>query len=618
MDAPILDEDETFPETSCRESPLRAPVARRRRSRYPRAALRPRSSKELLGSAVVFVVAVLVYANAMPAVAIHDDAYFVPARHPLTADALRRIFSEDAWAAAGARSGLYRPLAILSIALDGAVWGDAADAYHRTNVLLHALASVVVLAFLRALQRGASAWPAAVGAVLFAVHPIHSEAVDSVFNRSELLSTIFVIGALTLVARARPASGTLRWSLVALAFLLALLCRESAIAMPLLVLLVLWLAAVDGGLALTLERLAPLSLLVFPAGVYFVLRSAALAGAPQDPSPFFGVTPPAELLPRLFYALCQLAEYARMLVWPWPLRVSYEDFAGESFRAAIGAHGALLVLALATYRRAPLVTFGVGFFYAALLPVTQLFASAGAAVKLGPWTLARPALPLLVNERVAYMPSVALCLLVAVGVAALARRLGVAGTLACAALPIAASAWITWQRNPDWHDAISLYEAEVAAAPANGDGWRHLIGAYSSAGKVDAAARACDAQLGREQRSAYFFINCGSIYFQLGRDEAAIGAYRRAIELGLASVGHMNLGRVYAKQGRLVEAESHFATAARVETQPLLRHFRRGQWLARFHPERRAEAIAAYRAALALQPDYAPARRALDALLSSP
>jgi tetratricopeptide (TPR) repeat protein len=583
--------------------------------------LRPRSSKELLASAVVFVVAVLAYANAMPAVAIHDDAYFVPARHPLTADAVRRIFTDDAWAAAGARSGLYRPLAILSIALDGAIWGDAADAYHRTNVVLHALASVVVFAFLRALQRGAPAWPAAVGALLFAVHPIHTEAVNSVFNRSELLSTIIVIGALTVVARATPAPGALRFGLVAFAFLLALLCRESAIAMPLLVLLVLWhgtSGTSEVRPVLTLQQLAPLSLLVFPAGLYFVLRNAALAGAPQDPSPFFGVTPPVELLPRLFYALCQLAEYARMLVWPWPLRVSYEDFAGQGFRTAIGVHSALIVLALATYRRAPLATFGVGFFYAALLPVTQLVASAGAAVKLGPWTLARPALPLLVNERIAYLPSVALSVLVVVGVAALARRLGVAGTLACAALPIAASTWLTWQRNPDWHDAISLYEAEVAAAPDNGDGWRHLIGAYSSAGKADDAARACDAQLGREQRSAYFFVNCGSIYFQRGQDEIAIRAYRRAVELGLASVGHMNLGRVYAKQGRQMEAEWHFATAARLETQPLLRHFRRGQWLARFHPERRAEAIAAYRAALALQPDYAPARRALDALLSSP
>jgi hypothetical protein len=46
----------------------------------------------------------------------------------------------------------------------------------------------------------------------------------------------------------------------------------------------------------------------------------------------------------------------------------------------------------------------------------------------------------------------------------------------------------------------------------------------------------------------------------------------------------------------------------------MLRHFRRGQWLARFHPARRAEAIDELRRALVLQPSYAPAQRALDSL----
>lgn len=563
----------------------------------------------------MFGIAAGVYANAMPGVAIHDDAFFVPSRYTLSADSLRAIFSEDAWAAVGARSGLYRPLAIASIAVDGALWGDAAQGYHRTNVLLHALASVAVFLFVRTLCREGRAWPAMLGAAVFAVHPIHTEAVDSVFNRSELLVALCVVTALTVLARTEHTRPRLAWAIVAVSFFAALLCRESAIALPPLAVLMLWIAQPGGSWRPTPRTLAPLVLLALPAGAYLAMRNGALAGAPDVPSPFFGVAPPGDLPSRIFYSLAQLSEYARMMVWPWPLRVSYEDFTGQAFRLAVGLHGAAVAVAWAARRRAPLVTFALAFLYTALLPATQLVASAGGTLQLGRFSLNRPALPLLVNERVAYMPSVAIALLVAVGLAALARRWGPGLAVACSALPIAAGAFVTWNRNLAWHEGVRLYEAEVQAAPENGDAWRHLIAEYSSLGRLTEGATACDAQMGRDFRSAYLFINCGSIYFQLGRDDEASRAYRRAIELGLPSVGHMNLGRVFARQGKAAEAEAEFAAAAETEASPLLRHFRRGQWLARFHPERRAEAIDEYRKALALQPNYAPAQKALDGLL---
>jgi tetratricopeptide (TPR) repeat protein len=310
----------------------------------------------------------------------------------------------------------------------------------------------------------------------------------------------------------------------------------------------------------------------------------------------------------------QLCEYVRMMVWPWPLRVSYEDFTGQAFRAAVAVHAAALAVALAARRRAPLVTFALAFFYTALLPVTQLAASAGGKVQLGAFSLDRPALPLLINERVAYVPSVALALLAAVGLTALARRWGTPLALVCCAAPLAAGAFMTWNRNVAWHESVRLYEAEVKAAPDNGDGWRHLIAEYSAIGRISEGAAACDVQMRRDFRSAYFFINCGSIYFQLNRYDDAMRAYRRAIELGLPAVGHMNLGRVLARLGRSTEAEAEFVAAAETESNPVVRHFRRGQWLTRFHPERRAEAIDEYGRALALQPNYAPAQKALKSL----
>jgi len=576
--------------------------------------VRARDFADLPWGLAVFGIAAGVYANAMPEVAIHDDPFFVPARYTLSADSLRAIFSDDAWAAVGARSGLYRPLTIASIALDGALWGDAAAAYHRTNVLLHALASVAVFVFVRTLCREVPAWCAALGAAAFAVHPIHTEAVDSVFNRSEILVALCIVPALTVLARTAHTRPRLGWTIVACLFLVGLACRESAIALPPLAVLMLWIAQPGGPWRPSRRTLAPLVLLTFVFGAYLALRHGALAGGPSDPSPFFGAAPPTDLAGRVIYSLAQLCEYVRMMLWPWPLRVSYEDFTGQAFRIAVGVHGAALAVALAGRRRAPRVTFAIAFFYTALLPVTQLAASAGGKVQLGAFSLDRPLLPLLVNERVAYLPSVALALLAAVGVAALAQRGGRALSIGCAVVPIAAGAYLTWNRNLAWHESVSLYEAEVKAAPENGDGWRHLIAEYSSLGRLDEGATACDAQMGRDFRSAYFFINCGVVYYQLNRNDDAMRAYRRAIELGLPAVGHVNLARVLARQGKSVEAEAELVAAAEAETNPVLRHFRRGQWLTRFHPDRRAEAIDEYRKALELQPNYAPAQNALQRL----
>lgn len=571
-----------------------------------------------LSALAVAAVGWLAFANAMPAVAIHDDPFFVPARHGLDGDSLRRMFGEDTWAAVGASGGLYRPLALLSIAVDGALHGIDAAAYHRTNVLLHVAASLAVLALVRSLVPAVSAWPALLAAAVFAVHPIHAEAVDSVFNRSEILATIFAVAALVLVARGERRAPWSTWLGVAVLVLAALLSRESAISLPALAVLLPLLVHPGPEHRSLLRRLAPAALLAIPLAVYLWLRHAAVGEVATVPPATFGPALPGDAASRLVHSLGALREYARMMVRPWPLRVSYEDFAGDGLAASLAVHASLFGLAVAARRRAPVVAWAIAFFYVALLPSTRLFASPGEALRLGPFVLDRPTTPLLLNERVAYLPSVALAVLVGWTLARAAERgpLQRRAAFAAALAAVVAGVWLTRARNEQWRTAIGLYEAEVHAAPRNGDGWRHLVAAYTAGGRFTAAAAACDhgmegAWVGG---GAHLFNNCGAVYDRLGRDEAAIRAYSAAIALGLAPVGHANLGRVYARRGETAAAEAEFIAAAEAETEPVMRHYRRGQAIARFHPERRDEAIAEYREALRLQPAHDPTRRALAAL----
>lgn len=599
----------------------RRPVAKQKSAPQPAPARPPapppkaRSRASWPAGLLVAALAILAYANATPAVAIHDDSFFVPARHTLTGSSIAQIFSEDMWSSTGAPAGVYRPLVVLSIAVNGAMFGNDPTGYHATNVVLHAIASVVIWLLLLELLGPGQAWFAALAAMIFAVHPIHSEVVNSVYNRSEMLATTGVAAALAILHRWHQSRTILAWTLAAILYLAALLCRESAVSLPLLAMLMLWFAHPGEAPKERLRHLWPALLLAIPLAEYFVLRGFALASNVQSSNPVLGVDAGQDLASRFLYSMAALREYARMMVWPQPLRVSYENFVGSGLATALAVHAILVGAAVALRRRVPLATFAIAFFYVALVPSTRLFTSSGVTLQIGDFVLLKPQTGLvLVGERVAYLPSVAFTIAAGCGLVAVAQRFGRRSATIAAAVLIAAGATRTLARNADWHSAPELFTAEVAAAPDNGDGWRLLVSSLSGAGRLDDAARACDSQLDAPLRSAQFFNNCGVVYDKLERDEAAMKSYAKAVELGLAAVGHANLGRVYARLGRAAEAEAEFAKAAESETNPAQRHYRRGILLTRFHPDRLGEARREFEAALAIQPDYVAARQALSQL----
>jgi tetratricopeptide (TPR) repeat protein len=603
-------------------------------SRRDLAARSPRLRSLLLPAAFVVAMAVAAFWNGMGNTIVHDDVFFVPARHELTWKSVGQIFREDTWSASGSGAGTYRPLAILSFAVNGWMFGNDASGYHATNVVLHALASLFVFLLVAELmsatgtrvagagsRAGAArsgidgppgtsvdpAWIAALAAALFAVHPVHTEAVDSVFNRSEVMATLGVASALWAIVRWHATRPVLAWTTASVVYLAALLCRESAASLPVLAAAALWIAHPGEPAGTRLRRLAPIAVLVLPLAEYFVLRGHSLASQGERAGPLLGVTTGEDFVSRVVYSLATLREYVRMLLWPHPLRATYENFTGEGLVASLAVHGVLVAGAIASLRRAPLVTLAVAFFYVSLAPSTRVFTWIGAVV--GEMRLQNT---LLIAERVAYLPSISVALAASAAIAWLVRVRGIALAAAVVAPVVVTGIWLTTARNAEWKSAVELFGAEVRAAPENWDAWRLYVSALSNAERHEEAAAACDTQLDTPSPSAQLFNNCGVVYDKLGRDEHAMKSYRRAIDLGLASVGHANLGRVYARLGRQEEARAEFVAAIETEMNPAQKHYRTAVMLLRFHPERSAEARREVQAALALQPDFAAARQLLS------
>jgi hypothetical protein len=176
-------------------------------------------------AALVALGTLFAFSNAAPSVFVHDDKLVIPPNMDRGINAVPQLFREPTWAAAATSVATYRPLLTTSFVVEGQLWQDRPRGMHRINVALHILVTLVLFGFLEALRTRAragrlpdappppwSALPSAFAALAFGVHPIHTEIVDSVFNRSEILSTLGVLSALWMLVRWFDRRPALAWA----------------------------------------------------------------------------------------------------------------------------------------------------------------------------------------------------------------------------------------------------------------------------------------------------------------------------------------------------------------------------------------------------------------------
>jgi len=442
------------------------------------------------------VLALLCFANTLSNDFVYDDQYIVVHNPRITTLAKPAdIWLSDWWyplqggsESDPLRDRLYRPLTLFSFALDyaadrlvGGPGGPRPFGFHLTNILLHALASLLVwhLAYRLAGNRAVAALAAAV----FAVHPVHVEAVAGIVGRAELLAAVFLLLGLLALLPARRTPGPRRLLAAAGAFLCALLAKEHAVCYPLLALLALRGTHQHRPLTVRQWFVAGLILLL-PLAAYFPLRYMALEGhllrpAPTDwlLNPLVG-TPPAQ---RVSGALTVLGHYTRLLILPAHLSSDYglaviNPRAGWTVMTVLGLlSGLAAVSGLCGFR-----------FHS---PNWQLIATL-TAMSLASYALISNTFMLIgvaVAERLAYWLSVPTMLLVALGIVngwqrllgpgrPLQFRRRTVGPLGFVLLGSLALRTVT--RNNDWRDNLTLAARDVGRYPQSAQlhkGYAHAL-----------------------------------------------------------------------------------------------------------------------------------------------
>ena len=187
-----------------------------RETEHPLSTSEPGTPRTLAAFGLVALAAIVCYLNSLGNGFALDDFWIVPQNANVTElSNLLRLWAEPYWTGdAGRDLGLYRPLPITFFNLEWAIGGGAAWPFHAANVLLHALVSVLVLAFAR---RFVPLPYAVAGALVFAVHPVHTEAVANVVGQAELLAATFMLlGCLAALGGRFAPIGGVRTGVIAL------------------------------------------------------------------------------------------------------------------------------------------------------------------------------------------------------------------------------------------------------------------------------------------------------------------------------------------------------------------------------------------------------------------
>jgi tetratricopeptide (TPR) repeat protein len=405
----------------------------------------------------------LLYASVFDGPFVYDDTFYVRDNTMVQDAANIGAFWTTPYPATRPELGLYRPVTATTYLVDYLAYGLNPGGFHVSNAALHGSASA--LATLLVAGLGASTPAAAIAGVIFAVHPVHTEAVAWIVGRAEVLAGAGCFGAFLAWIRFRRTHSTLSLALAVGLYFLALGAKETAAPLPAAILLAEWLrlvpAAPDTAAGVRPRKrgwrtLLPYAGFALAFGVYVALRVHAISRFSMLEATTAFVGDPGNV--RILSAIAVIGRYVLLCFLPIDLRVDYSDLKFDRLSDLPVLFGVAAILAaigagLALRRRAPWATVWIGWFLLFVLPFSNLIIQIGAVAA----------------ERFVYISSLGVCALAGVGLAtgfAASRPRAVRGaSAAVVAGLVLLLALGTAARNRDWQDPLRLFATEAERSP---------------------------------------------------------------------------------------------------------------------------------------------------------
>uniref|UniRef100_A0A673L5H0 Protein O-mannosyl-transferase TMTC3 n=1 Tax=Sinocyclocheilus rhinocerous TaxID=307959 RepID=A0A673L5H0_9TELE len=506
---------------------------------------------------------------------------------------LKNLFLNDFWGTPMSEERShksYRPLTVLTFRLNYLFSELSSSSYHLLNVVLHAVVCVLFLHFCRLLLDRSTSL---IAALLFAVHPIHTEAVTGVVGRAELLSSIFLLAAFLAYTKSKGADHSIVWTpIISTVFLVAVeqgitvigICCiyevfvAQGFTLPMLIdTLLQVLRGKDGFPYAVLQTLLKLIVLIISTLLLVIVRVQVIQSQLPDDNPAAVSSTPTRqltfnyLLPVNAWLLLNPSELC--CDWTMGTIPLVESLLDPRNLATVVFYAMLSLLAYHSlwygHSSSKIVMMALSLIVLPFIPASNLFFPVG----------------FVVAERVLYVPSMGFCVLVAHGFKLLSQRGGLKKTswLLMGVL-LTTHAVKTFNRNWDWESEYTLFTSALKVNRNNAKLWNNVGHALENQNSYERALR--------------YFLQATRV------QPDDIGA-------------HMNVGRTYKNLNRSREAEEAYLIAKSLMPQIIpgkkyatrvapnhLNVYINLANLIRANDSRLEEADQLYRQAISMRPDF--------------
>lgn len=455
----------------------------------------------------------------------------------------------------GSGETTYRPVVTLTYFIDYHLWQFNAFGYHLLNLLLHIFNSILVYFLAASITKKNTI--ALLASLLFALHPVNSEAVNAISFREDLLCFLFFVSSLLLYIRSddynNPKKAFVYISSLIL-FLLSLFSKEMAISLPIVIILYDYYY---GKPAPIINRFKYRYLGYFIASVIYLLIWGLLIGNRNQPFKHIDYS----FYAYIFTMSVAVMRYIQWLLIPVGIHATINDpslvFSAVTWKAVISILLILIcvVIGFKAFRRSREISFSIAWFFITLSPVLNIFS-----------------LNNIMASRYLYIPVFGFCLLISI----LLLKLFYAGSLktggfmakyAIAAILIIYS-MLTVMRNAVWKDNISLWSEIVRYYPNNASAHSNLGSHFFENNLFDSAINEYSKALRLNPDAAEYYNGLGACYYSKGMLDEAIVEYKKALMLNPKALKvYNNLGLALNQKGMHKEAIECYEGILRMDPQ---------------------------------------------------
>jgi tetratricopeptide (TPR) repeat protein len=562
---------------------------------------------------IIIVISAGVYLSALSNGFVYDDEAQVLNNHWIRdIKHLPEIFFSDVRGFRGEGvSNYYRPFMHIIYMINYHIFGLNPIGFHLTNVIFHTGVSVLVFFIASMLlrqtpptsalfQRERVVWRAFFASLLFATHPIHTEAVAWIGGMSELSFTFFYLLSFYLYANSETKIGG-GFILSTISFFLAALCKETALTLPILLFTYDYFFSKSKivNLKSKITRYLPYLIVIC---LYFILRVYAIGGI--APLKIHSELSAYQCVINIFPLFMQ---YLEKLILPVNLNVFHIFHPISSifeWKGAISIVAAIVfIIAIYFLRRVKrIASLSLLWIVISLLPV-----------------LYTPALgENIFAERYLYLPSVGFALIASAAIESFAhsREWKISYPAAVSIWLIATSLYSfgTIKRNYIWRDNYTLWYDTVEKSPDGAYPNNNLGKAYYDMGLIDKAMEHYEIAVKLKPDYPEAHNNFGITYHIKGKTDKAIEHFMIALQISPNfPEAHSNIGVVYQSNGLMDKAIEHYIDALKLKPNNPVAHNNLGR--AYYDKGLMDKATEHYRIALRLRPEFPEAKKNLKNVL---